>query len=157
MSVPDKDEVVAAYGELAGLWPRVGVAFRAFMFSFYRFALFRIYRSVDPPRIRLVGFERLIFVGCWVISIALALSTMVRIELFWFGLVSLVVIGIVMSWLYNRAVRVLVHTRLNQCRSCGYDLAGLASVGSIDGEGTRFDIGCAKCPECGMQYPRIRP
>tara|TARA_A100000171_G_scaffold51633_1_gene66548 strand:- start:709 stop:1185 length:477 start_codon:yes stop_codon:yes gene_type:complete len=156
LSVPDQDEVVAAYGEHAGMWPRVNIACRAFVFSFYRFALFKVYRSVDVPRIRCVGYERLIFVGCWMITLVLAMSAMVHIELFWLGLVTFIVFGIVMSWLYSRAVQGLVHTRMNQCRSCGYDLAGLASVGVIEREGTQYDIGCALCPECGAEYPRVR-
>lgn len=46
-------------------------------------------------------------------------------------------------------------TRDNMCRSCGYSLHGLGSVGVISVEGNELDIGPDVCPECGSAYPRL--
>ncbi len=46
-------------------------------------------------------------------------------------------------------------TRNNMCRSCGYLLSGLDSVGSVTGNQLDFDLGPAVCPECGVAYPRV--
>ena len=158
MGVPGQDEVVHAYGSNAHFGDRFLVAWNAFVNSFYRFGINKWFRAYDAPRIRCVGVEKLMFVGFWgVLVLPLLLVTTLHPVVFLSIFVCAGLLLLLCYFIHGRTSVVLIRTRKNLCRSCGYDLVGLASVGSVDSEGKQYDIGCACCPECGAEYPRIRP
>ncbi|MCC5823781.1 MAG: hypothetical protein LAT64_11845 [Phycisphaerales bacterium] len=59
--------------------------------------------------------------------------------------------------LTTRAERRAARSRACACRACGYALHGLPSVGAVESDGARYEIGPARCPECGQVWPRVLP
>jgi hypothetical protein len=158
VSSPERREVIAAYGREGGFRTHISVALRAFVFSFYRWMLFKPFRSVEPPCVTCIGIEKQLLLGFWAILIAIVILLLGG-SFITLGIWIFVMLGLsLIIFLSDRdSARAMARTRLNQCRSCEYDLFGLASLGTIEEGSTRYDIGCDKCPECGAEYPRIRP
>ena len=158
VSSPDRREVIAAYGREGGFRTHISVALKAFVFSFYRWMLFKPFRSVEPPYVTCIGIEKHLLLTFWAALIAIAILLLGG-SFITLGIWIFVMLGFsLITFLSDRdTARATARTRRNQCRSCGYDLSGLASLGTIEDGGIRYDIGCAECPECGSEYARIRP
>lgn len=156
VDVVEDNQVVEAYGYGRGLLESLGIAARAFVFSVYRWALFRALQSVKVPSLRLNPLEQVLFGGYWVIVSGLfyaLVSDWQWAELFSLGTVIVVVLLLLVF--KRSAMRRVFRTRSNRCRDCGYNLCGLPSNGSIEWCGKEFALGPETCPECGRSMPRI--
>lgn len=158
VSSPDRHQVIAAYGRAGGFRTHLSVAWRAFVFSFYRLMLFKQFRSVEPPYVCCLGAEKHLLLVFWAVPFAIVILLLGG-SLFTLGVWGFAMLGL--SLMIYRSDRNLIsakaRTRKNLCRSCGYDLSGLPSTGKVEVDGAEYDLGCATCPECGSEYPRVCP